>query len=146
MLFSRLSDGFLFLLPSSWLLHYTLRFEPAGGSVVASQKIMRLGVMRINAGLLLGAMDCPPSGRAWACPRISRLLVFHGGSTSSINKDARPLRLQICQLFFGKLAHTAPYNFPVGNMFTLLFLRRNKNVFTSSGRVSHLFVRIISSL
>src|SRR2546425_2671479 len=84
-LFSRLSDCFLFL-------HYTLRFEPTGGSVVASQKIMRLGVMRINAGLLLGAMDCPPSGRAWACPRISRLLVFHGGSTSSTNKDARPLR------------------------------------------------------
>jgi len=31
--------------------HYTLRFEPLGGSVVASQKMMRLGVMRINAGL-----------------------------------------------------------------------------------------------
>src|SRR6266550_4631508 len=76
----------------SSLLHCTLRFEPVGGSVVASQKIMRLGVMRIKAGLLLGAMDCPPSARAWADPRISRLRVFHGGSTSSTKKDARPLR------------------------------------------------------
>src|SRR6266849_7573654 len=87
-LFSRLSNCFLFL-------HYTLRFEPIGGSMVASQKIIRLGVIRINAGLMLGPMypmDCPPSGRAWAYPRISMLRVFHGGSTSSTKKDARPLR------------------------------------------------------
>src|SRR5258708_17593633 len=86
-LFSRLSDCFL-------SLHYTLRFEPVGGSMVASQKIIRLGVIRINAGLMLGSMypmDCPPSGRAWACPRISMLRVFHGGSTSSTKKDASPL-------------------------------------------------------
>src|SRR5258708_1907436 len=37
-------------------------------------------------------MECPPSRRAWACPRNSMLRVFHGGCTSSTNKDARPLR------------------------------------------------------
>src|SRR5437660_9346222 len=87
-----LFSSFRLLCVSSHLLHSTLRFEPTGGSIVASQKIMRLGVMRINAGLLLGAMDCPPSGSAWACPRISRLRVFHGGCTSSTNKDTRPLQ------------------------------------------------------
>ena len=58
--------------------------------MVASQKIMRLGVMRIIAGLRLGAMDCPPSASAWACPRISMLRVFHGGSTSAAKKATRP--------------------------------------------------------
>src|SRR6266581_6459772 len=77
---------------SLFFLDYTLRFEPVGGSEVASQKIMRLGVMRINAELILSEMDCPPSGRAWAYPRISKLRVFHGGCTSSTKKDTRPLR------------------------------------------------------
>src|SRR5260370_38661078 len=77
----------LFQAPSS-----TLRFEPIGGLVVASQKIMRVGVMRINAGLMLGLMDCPPSERAWACPRISILRVFHVGSTSSTKNDAGAFR------------------------------------------------------
>jgi hypothetical protein len=37
------------LLQSLSLFASTLRFEPIGGSVVASQKTMRLGVIRITA-------------------------------------------------------------------------------------------------
>src|SRR5215467_3761131 len=65
---------------TSRLLHYTLRLDPVRGSVDASQKMMRLGVMRINAELMLGEMDCPPSATTSADPRISRLRVFHGGN------------------------------------------------------------------
>ena len=61
-------------------------------SEVRSQKIIRVGVKRMSSGLYCGERACPPSGMACACPRISMPRGFQGGTTSSMRKDARPLR------------------------------------------------------
>lgn len=45
-------------------VHHTLRLELMGGSTVWSQKMMRVGTIRIKAGLPWGTIDCPPSVRA----------------------------------------------------------------------------------